>query len=327
MSDRLASSPEAVVRRVVHVERPRRTGRRRRIARVALATVAVLAIIALVFGCSTGARSRRTSRIGRAVRRTPGRSCAFPERAAAPPPCGGRRHSATAVARLDRPRPRSPTWNSTDPFDVLLLLGDNVYPAGDPARLRRRPSSSPFAPRARDGYASCCAILGNHDMKDGNGPAQIGGAGHAGAVVGARRSATCMLVGLDSNDPTTPSSAPGWSARWPRPTRHGRSWPSTTRPTPPATRARASTCGRSFTPLFERYGVQLVLSGHDHDYQRSTLINGVTYVVSGAAAGTRRTGERGVHRGVVLLAPLRRRERVRRPTCRAGREPGSPCCR
>ena len=48
---------------------------------------------------------------------------------------------------------------------------------------------------------------------------------------------------------------------------------------------------RAFVPLFERYGVQLVLSGHDHDYQRSKVINGVTYVVTGAAAGTRRTGE------------------------------------
>jgi hypothetical protein len=37
--------------------------------------------------------------------------------------------------------------------------------------------------------------------------------------------------------------------------------------------------------------VQLVLSGHEHDFQRSVPINGVTYMVSGAAAGTRRTGE------------------------------------
>jgi hypothetical protein len=43
--------------------------------------------------------------------------------------------------------------------------------------------------------------------------------------------------------------------------------------------------------VFERYGVQLVLSGHDHDYQRSRPIEGITYVVSGAASGTRRTGE------------------------------------
>jgi 3',5'-cyclic AMP phosphodiesterase CpdA len=48
---------------------------------------------------------------------------------------------------------------------------------------------------------------------------------------------------------------------------------------------------RAFVPLFERYGVQLVLSGHDHDYQRSQPVNGVTYVVTGGAAETRRTGE------------------------------------
>jgi hypothetical protein len=28
----------------------------------------------------------------------------------------------------------------------------------------------------------------------------------------------------------------------------------------------------AFSPIFERYGVQVVLAGHDHDYQRSTAI-------------------------------------------------------
>ena len=35
----------------------------------------------------------------------------------------------------------------------------------------------------------------------------------------------------------------------------------------------------------------MVLSGHDHDYQRSEPIGGVTYVVSGAGGRTRGTGE------------------------------------
>ena len=35
--------------------------------------------------------------------------------------------------------------------------------------------------------------------------------------------------------------------------------------------------------------MQLVLAGHDHDYQRSQTIDGVTYVVSGGAAKTRST--------------------------------------
>lgn len=37
---------------------------------------------------------------------------------------------------------------------------------------------------------------------------------------------------------------------------------------------------RTLPPLFERYGVQLVLSGHDHYYQRNQ-VNGLTYIVTG----------------------------------------------
>jgi hypothetical protein len=46
----------------------------------------------------------------------------------------------------------------------------------------------------------------------------------------------------------------------------------------------------TFVPIFERYGVQIVFSGHEHDYQRTDPIDGITYVVSGAASRTRRTG-------------------------------------
>lgn len=33
-------------------------------------------------------------------------------------------------------------------------------------------------------------------------------------------------------------------------------------------------------PLFEKHGVQVIFAGHDHDYER-TIVNGITYVVSG----------------------------------------------
>jgi hypothetical protein len=43
-----------------------------------------------------------------------------------------------------------------------------------------------------------------------------------------------------------------------------------------------------FNPILEKHHVQLVLNGHDHDYERTTPINGVTYVVTGGGgAGTR----------------------------------------
>jgi len=46
-----------------------------------------------------------------------------------------------------------------------------------------------------------------------------------------------------------------------------------------------------FVPLFDKYGVQLVLAGHDHDYERTAPIDGVTYVVTGSGGrGTRPVG-------------------------------------
>lgn len=38
-------------------------------------------------------------------------------------------------------------------------------------------------------------------------------------------------------------------------------------------------------PLFEQAGVRLVLSGHDHNYQR-LVVNGITYIVSGGGSAT-----------------------------------------
>lgn len=47
----------------------------------------------------------------------------------------------------------------------------------------------------------------------------------------------------------------------------------------------------AFTPVFEQHGVQLVLSGHDHDYERVTPARGVQYVVTGGGGvGTRPVG-------------------------------------
>ena len=43
-----------------------------------------------------------------------------------------------------------------------------------------------------------------------------------------------------------------------------------------------------FTPLFETYGVQLVLAGHEHNYERTKPISGVTYVVTGGGGRSSR---------------------------------------
>jgi hypothetical protein len=46
-----------------------------------------------------------------------------------------------------------------------------------------------------------------------------------------------------------------------------------------------------FNPILEKHHVQLVLTGHDHHYERTKPMNGVTYFVSGGGgAGTRSAG-------------------------------------
>jgi acid phosphatase len=48
-------------------------------------------------------------------------------------------------------------------------------------------------------------------------------------------------------------------------------------------------------PLFERYGVNVYLNGHDHDLQH-VVVNGIDYVTSGAGASPRPTGNmQGTH--------------------------------
>ncbi|MGN6104779.1 MAG: metallophosphoesterase, partial [Kofleriaceae bacterium] len=47
-----------------------------------------------------------------------------------------------------------------------------------------------------------------------------------------------------------------------------------------------------FAPVFEKHGVQLVLAGHDHHYERMKPQRGVNYMVSGGGGrGTRSAGE------------------------------------
>jgi len=52
-----------------------------------------------------------------------------------------------------------------------------------------------------------------------------------------------------------------------------------------------TTLRNKLAPVLQRYGVQLVLAGHDHDYERMKPQNGVAYVVTGGGGiGTRPVG-------------------------------------
>jgi 3',5'-cyclic AMP phosphodiesterase CpdA len=177
--------------------------------------------------------------------------------------------------------------DATQPVDGLVLTGDNVYPAGDPARL----PDTVFGPFADilDG-APLYAVLGNHDVKNGHGDAQMAVLGMPGPWW-ARHLDDVLLIGLDSNHADDPDQR-AWLARTLADATER--WRIVVVHHPPYSagyQGSSEEVRAAFVPLFERYGVQLVISGHDHDYQRSVPIKGVTYVVTGGAAGTRRTGE------------------------------------
>ncbi len=175
-------------------------------------------------------------------------------------------------------------------YDGLLLLGDLIYPEGDAAQAPSR-ISGVFEPLTRRG-AQLLPVLGNHDYMSDEQAQILRVLGRSTSwyveTVGIVRVIVLDSEQVDNTDQrawlektlATPSAAewtvvamhkPAYSAGW-----HGSD----------------KSIQEAWVPLFEQYDVPLVLAGHDHDYQRSKLINGVTYVVSGGAATLRPTGSR-----------------------------------
>jgi len=188
--------------------------------------------------------------------------------------------------RLDTTGATMARIQAIQPYDDLLLLGDNVYWNGDPDKL----PATVFEPFSGllDSGVGLLAILGNHDVLDGHGDAQMAALGMDGRYW-SKTFDDLLLVGLDSNalddgqvqwlERTLAAS----DATWKVVALH--------HPLYSAGYQGSSTeVRRVLEPILIANGVQLVLSGHDHDYQRSKVINGVTHIVSGAGSGTRRTG-------------------------------------
>lgn len=173
-----------------------------------------------------------------------------------------------------------------DRYDILMLLGDNVYPSGDPDRIRAT-VFEPFGPLL-DGGTELFATLGNHDVMAGTGDAQLEALGMPGRWYSVRRG-DMLGIALDSTQPRNPDQL-AWLEHTLATT--DATWKLVGLHHPPYSSGFHGSNAEvrdAFVPLFERYGVQVVFSGHEHDYQRTNPIDGVTYIVSGAGARTRGT--------------------------------------
>lgn len=176
---------------------------------------------------------------------------------------------------------RMKSYESQHDANMLVALGDNDYL--ESPRLFRPTWQKSFG-WARARGLRVGGVLGNHDYVIARGAYELTTLGMPGRYYMRRLGdGEVQLFFLDSNRVTARQTA--WleqqlsesTATWKIAVFHHPSY----------------TCGghsgntlvaRAWVPLFESYGVQLVLSGHDHNYQRFAARNGVTYVVHGGGA-------------------------------------------
>lgn len=189
----------------------------------------------------------------------------------------GERATAAAMDRLEGSRE----------FDALLLLGDLVYPSGDPSQAQAK-VLDPFA-GVLDGGTKLIAALGNHDVQTGDGEPLLAALKLPGRWYEQTVGPVRVMV-VDSTRASDPAQL-----RWLRTalaTPTTAKWTIVIQHHPPFSAGYHGSHRPSdddLVPLYRKFKVDLVLAGHDHDYQRIAPQDGVRYVVSGSAAKLRKT--------------------------------------
>jgi predicted MPP superfamily phosphohydrolase len=175
------------------------------------------------------------------------------------------------------------------PFEFVLMLGDNIYTNGAAKHFKKK-FELPYAPLLNDGvqfYAS----LGNHDVRKGLN-AQIH---YHNFNMGGRRYYSFLkgdveFFALDSTKMDAAQLA--WlevnlqasTAHWKVAFFHHPLYSSGKR------HGSEMKLRAALEPLFTRFGVQVVFSGHDHFYERIQPQQGIQYFVAGASGQLRKNG-------------------------------------
>lgn len=178
-----------------------------------------------------------------------------------------------------------------NPFALVLLTGDNIYPDGEIEKVGKT-FSRPYRDLRKE-RVPFYAVLGNHDIRTNNGVDQVNFSGFNmnGQRYYTFKQDNVQFFGLDSNYNANWSKQLLWleksladsDATWKVVYAHHPLYSS-------------GTHGGNFklvdrlSPLFARYGVQLYLNGHDHNYERTETIEGTTYITCGAGAKLRPVG-------------------------------------
>jgi len=174
------------------------------------------------------------------------------------------------------------------PFDFVLMMGDNIYGSKTPQDFQRK-FELPYKPLL-DNKVLFYASLGNHDIPEEQSykPFNMDGRRYYSFKKGNVR-----FFALDSNymDPDQltwlsnqlQSSTDDWKIAF----FHHPLYSSA------AAHGSSLELRGILEPIFQRYGVQVVFSGHDHVYERMTPQKGIAYFTEGSSGQLRRGNVRG----------------------------------
>jgi predicted phosphodiesterase len=173
-------------------------------------------------------------------------------------------------------------------FDFVISAGDNIYPNGS-GRYFNKNFEQPFAGLLND-RIKFYAVLGNHDVREGRQDQcqyplfNMGGENYYKFDRGNGMAEFFMLDSTDFGQTQRTwleNSLRASRAKWKIAVFH--------HPIYSSGKAHGSAMGlrKILEPLFTRYGVNVVMSGHDHIYERTTPQQGIQYFVSGGAGKVR----------------------------------------
>jgi hypothetical protein len=242
--------------------------------------------------------------------------CRQPERSSAPPAIGAAPEPARPIAeRLQLPNTpgavrfavigdsgrgdppqyqvsaQMQAFRAVFPFDFVVMAGDNVYDGGTAIDYRDK-FELPYKPLL-DAGVQFFAAIGNHDdyRQPYYPPFHMGGKRYywfkPPSLVARVFGADVAFFMLDTENLDLSQRA--WidremtasSAAWKIPVFHR----------PIYTSGRYDLGARqlrsALEPLFRRHGVTVVFSGHEHFYERTVPLYGITYFISGGAGSLR----------------------------------------
>lgn len=185
------------------------------------------------------------------------------------------------------------------PLDFVITAGDNIYPVGN-GRLLHPYFEVPYAGLIAD-RVRFYASLGNHDVAQGRHDQchyplfNMDGRSYYSFVQG---EGLAEFFIIDSTDISLPQL--GWLERALRESRARWKIAVFHHPLYSSARTHGSDLflSKILEPLFYKYQVDLVFSGHDHTYERIKPQHGINYFVVGAS-GQVRVGD------INLQSPLR----------------------